>query len=257
MNEASERRAETEPKTIPVGTETMSSGLKTAHNFHRWTFEWIAPYVRGRVLDIGGGTGNHLQYLRDRELVSIDLSHDAVVDLRKDFRDVPSFRFEVGDVTSSATVDSLGRGSFDTVLSCNVFEHIEDDAAAFRNAWDLLKPGGLLVLVLPAHRVLYGGMDRMAGHHRRYDRALAESRLRDAKFEVHRLRYVNALGAVGWFVNNRILSHDDLSSSAVNTQIGVFDRVLVPALRRIEGDRSLPFGQSLICVGQRPRESRP
>lgn len=249
MNEA---RETTETRTMPVGTETMSSGLKTAHNFHRWTFEWIEPYVRGRVLDIGGGTGNHLQYLRDREVVSIDLSADAVVDLRKDFRDAPSFRFEAGDITSAETVDALGRGSFDTVLSCNVFEHIADDAAAFENARDLLKPGGLLVLVLPAHRLLFGGMDRMAGHHRRYDRALAESRLRDARFLVHRLRYVNALGAVGWFVNNRILSHDDLSSTAVNTQIGLFDRVLVPALRRIEGDRSLPFGQSLICVGQKP-----
>jgi SAM-dependent methyltransferase len=240
-------------KAAPLGRATMSSGLEAASNYHRWTYEWIERHVRGRILDIGGGTGNHLAFLKRAEVVSIDLSAEAVKELRARHRDVPNWRFEVGDITDPALVARLGRSSFDTVLSCNVFEHIRDDELAFRQAAELLKGGGHLVLLLPAHAGLYGSMDRLAGHFRRYSRGEAAHKLAAAGLEDVVLRYVNLLGAVGWFVNNRLVSHRDLSSPAINRQIRVFDRVLIPVLRRIEGRRHMPFGQSLVCVGRKPR----
>lgn len=242
----------TEPtfEQTPVGTATMSSGLHGAQNYHRWTFSWIDHDVAGRVLDVGGGTGNHMQYLTDREVVSIDLSLDCVEALRERHAAQRRWRFEVGDITSEETVTVLGPASFDTVLSCNVFEHIGDDERAFRQAAELLRPGGKLVLVLPAHARLYGDMDRLAGHYRRYDRAMVRARLEAAGLRELRLRYVNAVGAIGWFVNSRFARHQDLSSGSINGQIGLFDR-LVPLLKKLEGDRGLPFGQSLICVAQR------
>lgn len=236
----------------PLGRATMSSGLESATNYHRWNYEWIAPYVRGRILDVGGGTGNHIAFLQHSELVSIDLSSESVLELRSQHRHLPNWSFEVGDITDAALVESLGRASFDTVLSCNVFEHIPDDHRAFAHAGQLLKPGGHLVLLLPAHAWLYGSMDRLAGHFRRYSSEDARHKLAAAGFEPIALRYVNAVGALGWFVNNRLISHRDLSSRAINGQIKLFDRLLIPMLRRIEGSRSLPFGQSLVCVGQKP-----
>jgi SAM-dependent methyltransferase len=149
----------------------MSSGLEAARNYHRWNFAWIEPHVRGRILDVGGGTGNHLAFLRDAEIVSIDLSREAVEELRAKHSDLPNWSFEVGDITDAALIDRLGPASFDTVLSCNVFEHIPDDALAFEHAARLLKPGGRLVLLLPAHQRLYGSMDQLAGHFRRYSRS--------------------------------------------------------------------------------------
>jgi SAM-dependent methyltransferase len=237
--------------TVPLGKDTMSSGLRSAENYHRWTFEWIREHVRGRILDIGGGTANHLLHLADRPVVSIDLSEEAVQELRERFRARPNWQFEAGDITTPALVDKLGPATFDTVLSCNVFEHIPDDAAAFRQAHALLKQGGALVLVLPAHQALFGDMDRLAGHFRRYDQAMVRDLMQQAGFTVERLRYVNVVGAIGWFVNNRLGSHDDLSSNTINGQIGVFDKLLVPVLRRLEGNRSMPFGQSLVCVGRK------
>lgn len=237
---------------MPVGRATMSSGLESATNYHRWNYEWIAPYVRGRILDIGGGTGNHIAFLKGAELVSIDLSPDSVAELRMRHRGLPNWSFEVGDITDSALVDRLGRASFDTVLSCNVFEHISRDDLAFAHAGHLLKPGGLLVLLLPAHLWLYGSMDQIAGHFRRYSARGATDKLEAAGFQPLILRYVNLVGALGWFVNNRMISHRDLSSKSINSQIRVFDRLLIPILRRIEGSRCMPFGQSLVCVGRKP-----
>jgi len=242
----------TSPTEMPLGRETMSSGLEAATNYHRWNYEWIAPYVRGRILDIGGGTGNHIAFLRRAEVVSIDLSPESVRELRARHRDLPNWSFEVGDITHPAIVDRLGRASFDTVLSCNVFEHIPADELAFAHAGRLLRPGGHLVLLLPAHAWLYGSMDRLAGHFRRYSIDDARRKLEAAGFAPVALRYVNAVGALGWFVNNRLISHRDLSSGAINGQIRVFDRLLIPVLKRIEGARSMPFGQSLVCAGRKP-----
>ncbi len=64
---------------------------------------------------------------------------------------------------------SVGTGGFDTVLSCNVFEHRENEGLAFSHARDLLRPVGNLVLVLPVHPALFGPTDRLVGHARRYD----------------------------------------------------------------------------------------
>lgn len=237
---------------IPLGRATMSSGLEAATNYHRWNYEWIAPYLGGRILDIGGGTGNHIAFLKDAELVSIDLSEEAVHELRARHRDFPNWSFATGDIADARLVERLGPASFDTVLSCNVFEHIPDDERAFAHAARLLRPGGRLVLVLPAHPWLYGSMDRLAGHFRRYSADDAGRKLAAAGLERVALRYVNLAGALGWFVNNRLISHRDLSSSTINGQIRVFDRFLIPVLKRIEGVRGMPFGQSLVCVGRKP-----
>jgi len=241
---------------IPLGRETMSSGLAEAKNYHRWNYEWIAPHVRGRVLDIGGGTGNHLAFLTDREIVSIDLSPECVAELRERHRVNTNWTFESGDITDPGIVHRFGAGSFDTVLSCNVFEHIPEDNLAFANAAALLRPGGRLVLLLPAHKWLFGSMDRLAGHFRRYTRADAARKLETAGLEQEALRYVNMVGAIGWFVNNRVVRHRDLSSASINSQIHLFDRYLIPVISKLEGRRGMPFGQSLLCVGRKPGGER-
>jgi SAM-dependent methyltransferase len=230
----------------------MSSGLESATNYHRWNYEWIAPYVSGRILDVGGGTGNHLAFLGEADVTSIDLSSECVAELRERHKHRRHWSFEVGDITRDDLVDRLGPSKFDTVLSCNVFEHIADDGRAFHNACRLLRPGGKLVLLLPAHSWLYGSMDRLAGHYRRYSKRYASERLAEAGLKEEALRYVNLVGAIGWYVNNRVMRHSDLSSGTINRQIKIFDRLLIPALSQIEGDRGMPFGQSLLCVGTKP-----
>jgi SAM-dependent methyltransferase len=237
---------------LPVGRDTMSSALQSATNYHRWNYDWIAPYVAGRILDIGGGTGNHISFLTQSELVSIDLSSNCIEELRERYNGVARWSFEVGDITDNEVVARLGDSSFDTVLSCNVFEHIENDERAFLNSARLLKTGGNLVLLLPAHGWLYGSMDRLAGHFRRYSADDAARKLASAGLEHVATRYVNLVGALGWFVNNRLFSHRDLSSTGINGQIRIFDRLLIPILKRFESTRNMPFGQSLVCVGRKP-----
>ena len=69
----------------------------------------------------------------------------------------------------------------------------------------VLENGGRLVLLVPAHSALYSDMDRNIEHFRRYDLRSLGKMVEDAGFKVVHQRHLNMLGAIGWFVNGRIL----------------------------------------------------
>jgi SAM-dependent methyltransferase len=66
-------------------------------------------------------------------------------------------------------VGELGDERFDLVCAFEVLEHIEDDAAALRDWATRLRPGGWLLLSVPAHQHRFGPADELVGHYRRYD----------------------------------------------------------------------------------------
>lgn len=79
------------------------------------------------------------------------------------------------------------RGRLDAVCSFDVLEHIEDDREALATWVDWLRPGGVAVLSVPAHRSRWGAGDEWAGHFRRYDRADFERLLRGANLRIEHL----------------------------------------------------------------------
>jgi SAM-dependent methyltransferase len=75
---------------------------------------------------------------------------------------------ERGEVRN-VPVGELGDERFDLVCAFEVLEHIEDDAAALRDWATRLRPGGWLLLSVPAHQHRFGPADELVGHFRRYD----------------------------------------------------------------------------------------
>ena len=235
----------------PAGLETMTRALRHASRYHAWMFSQIEDFVGSRVLEIGAGSGNLTRFLAARaQVTALDLSRDAL-DLMTRRLGNANVETIVADVGDSAAASELARRGFDTIVSSNVLEHIEDDATAVGNMRDILAPtGGRVLLIVPAHARLFGSLDRAAGHHRRYSRDGLSSLLRDVGFTTIRARYVNLLGAIAWYINGSILKTSDLNASSVNAQAHVFDRLVVPILRRVEAIVDPPFGQSLIVIGQ-------
>jgi SAM-dependent methyltransferase len=82
-------------------------------------------------------------------------------------------------------------GSFDLVCLLDVLEHIDDDRAALRRVRGLLRPGGRLLLTVPAYQWLYGAHDRAHHHRRRYSAADVRRRAREAGLETQRCGYFN------------------------------------------------------------------
>ncbi len=134
--------------------------------------------------------------------------------------------------------------TLDSIVCLNVLEHIEDDAGALANARQILAPsGGRLVLLVPAHPGLYGPLDRKVGHLRRYTRAGLERALRAAGFRVETLRWFNASGMPGWWLNSRLLGRDRLPAIQVSA-FDVISRIALPLERWI----GPPTGLSLFAV---------
>lgn len=236
---------------MPLGAETMSPSLKSARNYYAWIADQFKPWLGRRVLDVGGGHGPHLDHVvaPDRIVTSLDLSPESVADMKARFAGY-AFDALVGDIAEPALAEQLAASGFDTILCLNVLEHVDNDEAALRGMARILGPSrGRLFLLVPAHPLLYGTPDVLAGHYRRYSRSLLGDRVRAAGFRVLRSYYFNGLGAIPYFLNARVLRPRTLAG-AVDAQIVVFDRCIVPVLRRIERILPMPFGQSLILVGE-------
>jgi len=229
----------------------MSPAMGSATNYYSWIASHFQPLLGNRVLDIGGGRGRHLDFVVNatRFVMSLDLSPEAVREMKERFSG-KAFDAFCGDIVDAHVIERLGAESFDTILCVNVLEHIERDDLALHAMRTILKPcRGRLFLLVPAHPILYGTPDRLAGHFRRYRRRELEERVKTAGFDSVRTRYFNTFGAIPYGLNSRILRPSTLSGP-VDAQIVLFDRFFVPALRRLESGLSLPFGQSLIATAQ-------
>ena len=235
------------PRNV-LGAETMSSALPLAVEYHRWFYELSKPYLGERILDIGSGVGNHLPFFQGRDLICLDASPTSVHRLESEFGG-PGREFIAGDICDPAIVDRLSAKQIDTATCFNVLEHIEAHEQALQNMRRILEPRkGNLILVVPAHEFLYGAMDHMAGHYRRFSKRQLSTVLHDCGFKTTVSHYMNAVGAVGWFINGRLFKPKHLSTPSLNTQVVLFSRLLVPGIRLVESVLAPPFGQSLMAV---------
>ncbi len=114
-----------------------------------------------------------------------------------------------GEVVNGYLPDTPDR-LFDLLIACEVLEHIEDDAGALSVWQRWVRPGGHLLLSVPAHPSRFGPADRHVGHVRRYTRDGLAGRMTGAGLEVRHLRsYGFPLAYALEFVRNRAASRSD------------------------------------------------
>ncbi|MEI6559137.1 MAG: methyltransferase domain-containing protein [Rhodospirillaceae bacterium] len=230
--------------------KTYSSAITEAHNYSRWVLDAFRGAIGGRVLELGFGHDSYTHILRPiaTDYACADIDADAVAAARAKY---PDLKISQWDVAEESGVDRLGRGSFDCILCINLLEHVPEDARALANMIDLLAPGGRLLIFVPAFAALYGDMDRMAGHCRRYTRASLGRLIAATPGRIEKIHYFNPLGGLGWWLNT-LVRHKDIDSGAINDQIRLFDRYILPLSRLISPLTDRFFGQSLVCVVRKP-----
>jgi SAM-dependent methyltransferase len=231
-----------------------------ASNYYRWSLDRISEHLGDFILDIGGGYGGHLEPILEsgRRVVSLDLSPEAVEEVQRRCGHRPGFDALCADFLEAETcLDLAGRG-FDTILCLNVLEHIEDDLWALESMREILEGSeGTVILQVPAHTWLYGRLDTLAGHYRRYSAADLARRMVRSGFRAVRVSHFNRFGVLPWFVNGRIMKPAAIDNESIGVQVRVFDRYLVPLARMVEKVLPLPVGQSLVAVGRAGSEPKP
>jgi SAM-dependent methyltransferase len=215
--------------------------------YFRWQVAQFAPFLGRRLADVGCGPGTLAPFLAQRELY-VGVDNDAallqeVEALREEF---PGIRTLQADVTDDATIGRLRELNIDTILSANTIEHIENDRQALRVMAGALPPGGHLCLLVPAFPMLYGTLDRLDGHYRRYTRGALPGLLEGIPLVIRKMHYFNMLGALGWWVKGRLLRNETQTVADFRIM-----SMLVPVLRPVEAMIHPPIGLSLIAILQR------
>lgn len=224
------------------GTEL--DALSAAPNYYRFITHRFAPYVGSRVVEVGAGIGTFAEHLlretKLRELVLVEPADNNFPQLRQRLGGREGVRMVHGYLE-----DHVGEiASMDSLVAVNVLEHTPNDVSFLRAAHRVLRPGGHALVFVPAVQAVYGSLDDEFEHYRRYSKRTLAQAFTEAGFRDVRLRNVNSLGLVAWFMAGRIFKWRTIDASRVR----LYDRLVVPWLMRAESLVEPPIGQSILAI---------
>ena len=200
-----------------------------------------------RLIDVGAGNGLFLKFFKNREfeVTGIELEAELVAKMKRDPQ-LKGVAISQGDITKLT-----GKEQYDVAIASDVIEHIKDDKKALENLWTFLKPGGLLVITVPAHSHLYGKRDVAWGHFRRYDKKKLELKVKSLKFaEIRTLTFWNIVGYFVYFFYEKIL-HKQINEEmryGKSFKSKIVRTVLDFILKVEEMIGGLPWGLTLVAV---------
>ena len=205
----------------------------------------VDPPRGANILEVGCGTGHNLAMLgRFGKVDAIEVDAEARAFAEK----------RTGRPVSSAPLPALPgieRGHYDLVAALDVVEHIADDRAAVEALASCLKPGGKLLITVPAHQWMWSAHDELNHHKRRYSKRALARLIEGSPLKLDRIGYFNSLLfplAVGARMASKLTGRggddDSLPPRPLNY---LFERVF-GAERRLIGTVPLPPGLSLFAV---------
>jgi len=192
----------------------------------------IRPYLGEHVLEIGAGIGNLTANLIPRTAYcASDVNPHYLDRLEKLRLSRPYLNVRFTDASAE---ESYPAEEFDTVICLNVIEHLRDDEGALRNIRSRMTKLGRAIILVPNGPELYGSLDRVLGHYRRYTREQLLETCQRAGFKVEKVLKFNRIGSPAWWWNGKILKR---------TTFGLWQlKVLNTMLPLVEPiDRFLPF----------------
>jgi SAM-dependent methyltransferase len=215
-----------------------------ATNWKRYIKAEIGKYLVGHVLEVGAGIGGTTAALHDG-------TAQRWVCLEPDFANANRLQALIAargcQATTSVIVGCLralaGRPSFDCVLYVDVLEHIDDDRLQVAEAAKLVRPGGHIVVLSPAHQWLFSEFDRTIGHLRRYNKQHLRS-LMPAGWVEAKTVYLDSVGVL-LSLGNVLALRQSIPS---RLQISLWDRLCVPLSRIVDRILFGTFGKSVLGV---------
>ena len=205
-----------------------------------------------RLLDVGCGTGTMVASLsRYGCAYGVDVDHEAVGYCLERRLDVV--------VQASGEHLPFADESVDVATMLDVLEHIADERGTLAEVTRVIRPGGYLMVSVPAYRFLWGAQDEVSMHHRRYSAGLLRERIEAVGLAVRRLTFFNTLlfaPIAGIRLTRRLIPGLRSEKSDFNFPApGALNRTLTRVFGLESGlvaRANLPFGVSILCLAQRP-----
>ncbi len=231
---------ETNTHTKYIGEELELFQL--AHRWKRYFASRMQEFMSGDVLEVGSGKGANIPFLHRDDLtrwVSLEPDRRLCEDYQSQLADghIPSHCELV-----QGTLEALSpEERFDSIVYIDVLEHIEDDRREFERAMGLLRAGGNLLVLCPAHNFLFSPFDRAIGHFRRYNKRKYRALSDQAPL---RLEYLDSVGMMASLANRMLLRQSYPSEK----QIRIWDKYLVRLSLSVDPITLHMLGKSILGV---------
>lgn len=205
----------------------------------------VRPPANARILEIGCGTGHNLAMLGEfGEVDALELDEEA--------RAVAERR--LGKSVMSAPLPELAGvpdRHYDLIGAFDVIEHIDDDQAALASIARRLKPGGKLVVTVPAHQWMWSAHDVVNHHKRRYSKRALRALVQGSPLKLERTGYFNSLLfplAVAERLSSKLRGKDDADLSLPPKLLNAALERVFALERHLVARLPLPPGLSLFAV---------
>ena len=219
--------------------ETATERFDNA-NFHiKYCLSIIKKYIKGDVLEVGAGCGSFTRNYLSKEINNIVLTEKDdknISNLKDIFRSKPKI-----NVTKSSINNIYGK--FDSILYFHVLEHIQDDIKELEEAEKKLKPGGHLVIMVPAHPKIYSNLDKAVGHFRRYEKEFFKRNF--FNLNLINFKFLDSIGYLLYYLNKIFFKKETFPSSF---KILLWDKFFTPLTIVVDFFTNYNFGKCIIAV---------
>ena len=227
--------------------EQVLEDLEDLPNYNDWIVSQFAPFLEGHIAEIGAGLGTisgrllsrvqNLDLIEPAPVMAAELAHKFGAD-----KNVRVLGQTLEDWQRAVQIDE-----YDGIVLVNVLEHIRDDHTAAQGFFRSLKPGGHLMIFVPAMPGLYSKLDYAYGHYRRYTRRNLQECVTGAGFKIEKLHFVDLAGVFPWWLLNTVMGKTSFHPPSLR----VYDRFVVPLTRSLESVLRPPLGKNLILVARK------
>ncbi len=204
-----------------------------------------------RILEYGCGTGKTLSCLSPwAEVYGLDISQQALDYCRQ--RQLVNLKLI--DLSKEMDLDNPFDDPYDLILMLDVLEHIEDQTALLERIKRWLKPGGQLLITVPAFNFLWSGEDYVSNHLRRYTKSSLTEIMRESGLHIERISYFNFFLfplQAGIILFNNMFCPRTMQQSNLHTLSGSINSMLTAIMSaevHLLKMFNFPFGGSIICV---------
>ena len=230
-----------------IGSELQL--FENARNWKSYYGSFLRPYLGKKVAEIGaglGGTTTALCSSKQDEWLCVEPDEALIKETENKIND--------GQLPSSICKTFCGysgqlKDKYDSILYIDVIEHIENDSAELQVASGLLRHGGHLLIIVPAHQFLFSPFDKMIGHFRRYNKKSLKSALPES-VRIKKLYYLDSVGYFASLINKLFLKQ----KMPTLKQIQFWDKTLVPLSKIADRLLFFRFGKSLLLIAEKVKD---
>ena len=230
------------------------TGLISKYDFYQ--YKEFSKYLGSKTCEVGAGNGRLSMLVAQNPTVKNLL----LLEPSPHFFEALKIRFEGSKTNCQVVLQSKETGAikseyanfFDTVFSCHVMEHIENDLQFFKECLEITKSGGKTIVMVPALNWLFSDLDRKIGHFRRYSLKDLKKIANESGVKIIELRYFNFFGIFPWWLCFKVLGinyQEGKKESWLFFKLAkIYSRFFVPIVTYLEEKIKFPIGLNLLLV---------